>query len=244
GSVRDHIFARGQSAGGGLVELARHFAAQAATTAPSRLFAGRDSARESRHGRRSHHPEKRGKHRSSAANAGDSSSGQSRSLFALRPPDRLARCGGRKFAGGRAVAGTRKGGNRIIESEVCRGPVRSFFPFPSASSLERERRRLDGLRTETWKADAVQRLSSRALRGMLRRSGRRSVDFSRNQIHPHPRYRYAIATRVSPPTDRHNGASVEPAAIRFDARNCDGRLQSFATASGCEPADGGSFTIR
>src|SRR5439155_9406222 len=154
GSVRDHIFARGQSAGGGLVELARHFASQSATTAPSRLFAGRDSARESRHGRRSHHPEKRGKHRSSAANAGDSSSGQSRSVFALRPPDRLARCGGRKFAGGRAVAGARKGGDRIIESQVCRRTARYLFPFPSAPPLEREREPVDGLRTETRKADA------------------------------------------------------------------------------------------
>ena len=46
-----------------LMELARHCAAQAATIAPSRLFTRRDRAGQSRHGRRSHNPEKRGKHR-------------------------------------------------------------------------------------------------------------------------------------------------------------------------------------
>ena len=66
-----------------------------------------------------------------------------------------------------AVAGARKGRDRIVESQIRRRPARSFFPFPSAPPLERERRRLDGLRTEARKADAVQRLSSRALRGMF-----------------------------------------------------------------------------
>ena len=36
--LRGHIFARSQSAGGGLMELARHCAAQAATFAPSRTI--------------------------------------------------------------------------------------------------------------------------------------------------------------------------------------------------------------
>src|SRR5438309_1352809 len=157
----------------------------------------------------------------------------------------LATLGFVHAAEARGVAGWRLGLCGITFSlGVSRRAARYLFPFPSASPLEREREPVDGLRTETRKADAVQRLSPRALRGMLRRGSGRPIDFARNQIRHHPRYRHAIAARVSPPTYRHNGASVEPAAIRSGARDRDGRLRPAATAGGCESADGGSFTLR
>src|SRR5204863_7727003 len=137
-----------------------------------------------------------------------------------------------------------KGRDRIVESQIRRRPARSFFPFPPAPPLEREGERVDVLRTKARKANAVQRLSPRALRGLFCGGRGRPDDFVRNQIRHHPRYRHAVAARVSPPTDRHDGASVEPAAIRSGAWDCEGRLQSFATAGGCKPADGGPFTIR
>ena len=134
-----------------------------------------------------------------------------------------------------------RAGIESLNRKYAAGRRDLFFLFHRPAPLERGRGRLDGLRTQARKADAVQRLSPRALRGMLFGSRRRDRDSSLDQIRHHARYRHAVAARVGPPARRHDGASVEPAAVRSGARDCDGGLQHSATARGREPAERAAF---
>ena len=124
-----------------------------------------------------------------------------------------------------------------------RGPHR-LLPVPPAARLESARTALDGLRTQTGQAGAVQRAAARRSARAVLRDRRRPGDPADHQVRHHAGHRYRPAARCRPQARRHDGASAEPAAVRSAAGPRGRGLRHSAAAHAHQPAGGQSLALR